>query len=171
MSDSFHFEHLQHFTAGTIGPKGQRTFYLQFGNAGELVSLKVEKGQVSALAEFFDQLLEELDPLPDGEIPLALDLIDPVEAAWAVASIGVAHQTGDGLFAMVIEELVIEDDEGEGEGEEEEIEPATAEVRLTQGQVQAFVGRARELLSSGRPPCDFCGRPLDHADGWCPCHN
>ena len=79
MSQSFHFERLQHFTAGTIGPKGQRTFFLQFGNAGELVSLKLEKTQVQALGEFFDGLLEDLDPVAPADVPLALDLIDPVE--------------------------------------------------------------------------------------------
>ncbi len=162
MSESFHFDELQHFTAGTVGPKGQRTFFLQFGNAGQLVSLKLEKGQVHALAEFFDQLLEDHDPLAADEVPLALELIDPVDPAWVVASIGIAHETDDGTFAMVIDELVPDEDGPE---------PATAEVRLTQGQVQAFIDRARDLMASGRPPCEYCGRPLDHDDGWCPCHN
>lgn len=163
MSESFHFEELQHFTAGTVGPQGQRTFFLQFGNAGELVSLKLEKGQVHALSEFLDRLLEDLDPIPDEDVPLALDLIDPVEAAWVVASIGVAFQEDSSTFILVAEELVEEEDE--------EDEPATAQLRLSLGQVRAFVERGRDLVASGRPPCDYCGRPLDHADGWCPCHN
>ena len=161
MSQSFHFDHLQHFTAGTVGPKGQRTFFLQFGNAGDLVSLKLEKTQVQALGEFFDGLLDDLEPVAPDEVPLALDLIDPIEPAWVVASIGVAHQADDGMFVLVADELV----------EDEDAEPATAELRLTQGQVQAFVERARDLVASGRPPCPFCGRPLDHDDGWCPCYN
>ena len=92
MSDSYHFERPEHFTAGTVGPKGQRTFFLQFGNAGELVALKLEKGQVHALAEYLDQLLDDIDPVDEDDIPLALDLIDPVEAAWVVGSVGDIHE-------------------------------------------------------------------------------
>lgn len=165
MRPSFHFEELEHFTAGTVGPKGQRTFFLQFGNRGNLVSLKLEKGQVHALAEFLDQLLDDVQPVTDDDVPLALDLIDPVESAWTVASIGVAFHEDDQTFVLVAEELLVDDDDDEDD------EPANAQLHLTRGQVAAFVERARELVSSGRPPCDFCGRPLDHDDGWCPCHN
>ena len=163
MNPSYHFDELEHFTAGTVGPKGQRTFYLQFGTRGNLVSLKLEKGQVHALAEFLDQLLDDVQPFADEEVPLALDLIDPVESAWTVASIGVAFQEDEQMFILVAEELLRDDAEDD--------EPASAQIRATRGQVTAFVERARELVSSGRPPCDFCGRPLDQDDGWCPCHN
>lgn len=159
MAESFNYDSLEHFTAGTQGPVGQRVFYLQFGRQGDLVSLKVEKGQVYALAEFLDQLLEGLGEITEEDIPLALDLIDPVDPAWVVASIGVAFQEDSGVFVVVVEELTEEED------------PATAELRVTPGQVKAFVERARELVASGRPPCEYCGRPLDDDDGWCPCHN
>lgn len=160
MSESYHFDQLQHFTAGTVGPKGQRTFFLQFGNAGELVTLKLEKGQVHALGEFLDQLLEDAAPLAPDDVALALDLIDPIEPAWVVSSIGVAHHTDDDTFALLVEEMV-----------EDDAEPATAELRLTPGQVKGFVDRARLLMVSGRPPCQYCGRALDDAEGWCPCFN
>lgn len=167
MSASFHFDRVQHFTAGTVGPRGQRTFYLQFGNPGELVSLKAEKGQVYSLAEFLDELLDDEAVEPD-DVPLALDLIDPIETAWAVASIGVAHDDTTNTFVLVVEEFVPEPDDEETD---REAEPATAQVRLTPGQVKAFIERSRDLVAAGRPPCPFCGRALDHEDGWCPCHN
>ena len=72
MSRSFHFGELQHFTAGTVGPSGQRVFYLQFGNPDDLATLQLEKIQVRALAEFLDQLLDEAEPILQDEIPLAL---------------------------------------------------------------------------------------------------
>ena len=72
MSRSFHFGELQHFTAGTVGPSGQRVFYLQFGNPDDLAPLQLEKIQVRALAEFLDQLLDEAEPILQDEIPLAL---------------------------------------------------------------------------------------------------
>lgn len=169
MSESFHFDELQHFTAGTVGPRGRRTFYLQFGNPGDMVSLKLEKQQVIALAEFLDGLLDDLDPLAPDEVPLALDLIEPVEEAWVVATIGVAYREDVRRFLLVAEELV--PDDVDADDDDDEIEPATAQLDLTPGQVKAFVERARDLVAAGRPPCTFCGRPLEGDDGWCPCHN
>ena len=43
MSESFDFETPDHFTAGAVGPPGQRVFYLQARQARQLVSLKCEK--------------------------------------------------------------------------------------------------------------------------------
>ncbi|MFV2040174.1 MAG: DUF3090 family protein [Acidimicrobiales bacterium] len=159
MSRSYHFPHLEHFTAGTVGPKGQRAFFIQFGNAGELVSLKVEKAQVHARSEFLDQLLDDVE-IPEDHA-LALDLVEPIEAEWVVSTIGVAYQELDNEFVLVVEELT----------EDEESESATAQVHLSPSQVQAFVNRSRDLVAAGRPPCAFCGRPLDGDDGWCACHN
>jgi len=34
-------------------------------------------------------------------------------------------------------------------------------VRLTPLGVSAFVKRATEIVASGRPPCPFCGQPLN----------
>lgn len=164
MSASYHFDELQHFTAGTVGPKGQRTFYIQFGNPGELIALKVEKGQVYSLAEFLDQLLDDVT-VADEDVPLALDLIDPVEASWPVSSIGVAFDEDDAMFVLVAEELIVDADD------DVEAEAATAQLRITPGQAKAFIEKSRDLVAAGRPPCTFCGRPVDHDDGWCPCHN
>jgi uncharacterized repeat protein (TIGR03847 family) len=162
MSESFRFESPDLFTAGTTGPKGQRVFYLQFGDVGSLVTIKLEKGQVHALAEYLDQLLDDAGRVPRDQVPLALDLIEPVRASWTVSSIGVGFDEAEGHFLLVAEELMADDDDSE---------PATAEVTLSTGQVQAFVERARDLVNAGRPPCSYCGRPLDSDDGWCPCFN
>ena len=50
MSASFSFDDVEHFTVGTLGPRGERVFYLQGRAEGELVSLRLEKQQVAALA-------------------------------------------------------------------------------------------------------------------------
>jgi uncharacterized repeat protein (TIGR03847 family) len=163
MSASFSFDEPELFTAGTVGPKGQRVFYLQFGNPGSLTALKLEKGQVNALAEFLDQLLEDAGPVDPDDVPLALDLVEPIDSAWTVSSIGVGFEEEAQQFLLVAEEL-IDDDEAD-------LDPATAQLRLSPGQVQAFIEHARDIVSSGRPPCSYCGRPLDDDDDWCPCFN
>ena len=60
MSESFHFEAVDMLTVGTLGPKGERVFYLQCLAGGELVSLKFEKRQAAALAEYLERVLGEL---------------------------------------------------------------------------------------------------------------
>ena len=44
------------FTAGAVGPKGQRVFYLQAREGRLVVTLKLEKQQVGALADYLEQI-------------------------------------------------------------------------------------------------------------------
>ena len=49
--------------------------------------------------------------------------------------------------------------------------PAVLRVRITAAQARAFVRRALQLVSQGRPPCPLCGLPLDPAGHVCPRQN
>jgi uncharacterized repeat protein (TIGR03847 family) len=44
-------------------------------------------------------------------------------------------------------------------------------VRLQPTDARAFVARTVKVLSSGRPPCPFCGEPLDPLGHLCPRRN
>src|SRR4051795_4663590 len=50
----------ERFVAGTVGPPGQRTFFLQARSGARITSIALEKQQVSVLAERVDDLLDEL---------------------------------------------------------------------------------------------------------------
>ena len=76
-----------------------------------------------------------------------------------------------------------EDDADADESEEDE-EPATLEfddsdpdgpdlvrVRLTPLAARAFVERSLRTVAAGRPPCPFCGLPLDPTGHICPRKN
>ena len=65
---SFNMEFVDAFTVGTVGPKGQRVFYIQARGEGELVSLKAEKQQVATLAQYLLGLLfvQRFDRAADG---------------------------------------------------------------------------------------------------------
>ena len=53
------FEPPERFVAGTVGPPGERAFFLQARGGGRLVSVALEKVQVSLLAEKLEELLTE----------------------------------------------------------------------------------------------------------------
>lgn len=162
MSASFDLNDLEHFTVGAIGPPGQRVFYLQAGITGTLVTLKLEKQQAAALAEYLAGALREISDDPDAIVPEAdIGLIDPVEAEWTVGDIGIGYDADtDRMLIMATEMPAQEDDD-----------LATARFRITRGQVAGFVARARQVVASGRPPCRFCGAPLNDDGTWCPCFN
>jgi uncharacterized repeat protein (TIGR03847 family) len=141
------------FTTGTIGPPGERVFYLQARENELVITVRCEKQQVAALADYFSGLLDDLEPTPYGVAAGELQLTEPFEEVWTVGPIGVAYDEPADRIVVVLEELVDEDMEG-----------ASIKVRLSRAQVWAFVGHARQLVSAGRPPCRFCGLPLD-ADG------
>jgi len=146
------------FTTGTVGPAGQRVFYLQARDGDLIVTVRCEKQQVAALADYLDGLLEDLEPTPYGLATSDLDLTEPVQELWTVGPIGVAYDEPGDRIVVVLEELVEEDaDEG-----------ASVKVRLNRAQVSAFVRHSRDLVSAGRPPCRFCGLPLDAEGHACP---
>ena len=163
MSPSFDLNALEHFTVGTIGPPGQRVFYLQAGVTGTLVSLKLEKQQVAALAEYLDGALREISDNPDAIEPEAdIGLIEPLEAEWTVGDIGIGYDAEADQMLIMATEMP---------SEEEADDLATARFRITRGQVAGFVARARQVVAAGRPPCRFCGAPLNDDGTWCPCSN
>jgi uncharacterized repeat protein (TIGR03847 family) len=161
MSDSFDLETPDHFTAGTVGPVGERVFYLQARQQRRLVTLKCEKGQVKALGEYLSRLLGPLRPAPD-DIGGECDLVEPVTPAWVIGTLGVGYDEARDRIVVVASEAV-EEDSGE--------EPARARFHIARSQAAAFVRRARELMEAGRPPCPLCNLPLDPTGHVCPRSN
>ena len=64
---------------------------------------------------------------------------------------------------------VADGDDEETAAEVEELPPlGVVRVTLPPAQARAFARRARALISAGRPPCPFCGGPLDPTGHVCP---
>jgi uncharacterized repeat protein (TIGR03847 family) len=163
MSESYDFSELDFLTVGTLGPKGQREFYLQARGDGRLVSLKIEKQQVTALADYLDRILDQLPDVEPGRVPDDLDMREPVVAAWSVGSIGIAYAEDRDQLIVMAEEFSDADDEGDA---------AHARFALSREQVAGLVERARHLVAAGRAPCPYCGQPLEPRNhDWCPCRN
>lgn len=159
MSASFDLDAPDHFTTGTVGQPGQRVFYLQGRQSRRMVTLKCEKEQVAALGEYLAGLLAQLSPA-GSSAPKETDLVEPVEASWAVGSIGVGYDREADRIVVEATELVDE--------EERETEAATARFRISRGQAATFVERARALIKGGRPSCPMCGQAVDPGGHFCP---
>ena len=166
MSESFEFEQPDHFTAGAIGKPGERVFYLQAREKGQLITLKCEKEQVRALGEYLTGLITKLGA-PKGKVPTEMDLLPFAEPAWIVGTLGVGYDEEHERIIVDAHELLEEEEEGQRAGEE----PASARVRITHEQARAFAGRAKELMQAGRPNCPVCSAPMDPAGHICPRSN
>jgi len=149
VSSSFDLGDVDRLTVGTVGPPGQRIFYLQAGAGAQVVSLRLEKTQVAALVAYLAALLSDL-PAP-GDLPADMDLVEPVVAEWVVGALGVTYDETTDRILVLAEEMVEEGDEG----------GASARVLATREQVAALAAHGAEVVASGRPPCQLCGQPLD----------
>ena len=161
MGSSFDLPEPDRFTAGTVGPPGQRVFYLQAREAEQVVTLRLEKAQVAALAEYLASVLADLAMPEPGSLPEDLELVEPVVAEWIVGQIGVVFDEDRDRMLVQAEELL---EEG---GEDADVDQGVARFALTRAQVAAFVAQAAELVSAGRPACELCGRPKDPEGHMC----
>jgi uncharacterized repeat protein (TIGR03847 family) len=174
------FEPPERFVAGTVGPPGDRTFFLQARGGGRTVSVALEKVQVALLAEKLEELLSEAHRRFGVEVPeLAIEPSDnepletPVDEEFRVGTLGLAYDVD--TSTVVIEAIAAgETDGAEPEPDVDEEIDADLDrlrVRLTPEAVRAFVERARRVVAAGRPPCPLCGQPLDPKGHLCPRHN
>jgi len=170
MSTSFDLPSPDVFTAGTVGPPGQRVFYLQVRDDQLIVTLRCEKQQVAALAEYFDGLLEDLEPTPYEVAAGDLSLVEPLDDLWTVGAIGVAYDEPSDRIVVVLEEITEQDAETDDEDQlvGQDGSGASVRVRLSRSQVSAFVRHSRTVVAAGRPPCRFCGLPIDPDGHACP---
>ncbi|HEX5542644.1 MAG TPA: DUF3090 domain-containing protein [Micromonospora sp.] len=172
------FEPPERFVAGTVGPPGERTFFLQARGGGRLVSVALEKVQVSLLAEKLEELLAEAHRRFGLELPelpsLEADndpLDTPVDEEFRVGTLGLAFDVDT---ATVIVEAIAVGEAGMDVTDDDE-EPDESldrlRVRLTPMATRQFIDRARRVVAAGRPPCPLCGQPLDADGHLCPRHN
>ncbi|MGI8700506.1 MAG: DUF3090 family protein [Nocardioidaceae bacterium] len=190
------FEEPQRFVAGTVGPPGQRTFFLQARDDARIVSVALEKQQVEILAERLDLLLDEaLRRLGgDARIPAIAPpgladkapLDQPIDEEFRVGTMTLGWEDESGLavielFPVSDENVVVQDLDGEDSSDDDEdevehevgldVEVEASEVlvvKLRPSYARSFVRRALTVVSAGRPPCQFCGGPIDPEGHLCP---
>lgn len=156
-----------HLTVGTIGPPGQRTFYLQGSRGAQTISLTIEKEQAILLANSLETFLEELErqhPQPTREAaePVWTDmrLREPIEELFRVGNMGLGYSEDESLVVLIAYELV-----------EEQEEPNIVSFWVTRNQVQSLVQHVSDVVKQGRPICGNCGQPIDPEGHFCPQRN
>jgi uncharacterized repeat protein (TIGR03847 family) len=120
MSESYELDSPERVAVGTLGPVGEREFFLQVREGAVLVTLKVEKQHVAALAQYLGRILREL-PRP-SEVPSdeSLELEDFVEPAFVVGALAVSYDEEADRVLLVAEEFPAGEPEMESSGEDDE---------------------------------------------------
>jgi uncharacterized repeat protein (TIGR03847 family) len=154
-----------HLTIGTIGPPGERVFYLQGSRGSDVVSLIIEKQQAAMLATSLETLLQDLAekfPADDTRDPVWTDLRlrEPIEPLFRAGNMGLGYNEEVDKIIVVAYELVEEDEEANA-----------VSFWATRSQAQALIKHAREVVSAGRPICGNCGQPIDPDGHFCPNRN
>ncbi len=156
------FDPPERFVAGVVGVPGQRTFFLQARSGRRIISVSMEKEQVVILADQISDLLEQVvsdksscEPADEylAEVdnnPLEQPLVDQFR-------VGTLQLSWDGHDHRVVIEAF----------SQVEAIPEVLAVHLLPEQATAFAERAKRLVAAGRPPCIFCGRPLDAVGHLC----
>lgn len=159
----YDFDPVDRVTTGAVGAPGQRTFYLQARRGRELISLVVEKVEVSALAEAIEQLLEQLSErnplLSTSEDALgftSMGLEEPLEETFRVARLGLGYDDDRDLLVIIAQSVG-----------EEESDRDIARLTMTREQARALALVGAEVVTKGRPRCPQCGEPMEPSGHFC----
>jgi uncharacterized repeat protein (TIGR03847 family) len=167
------FDPPDRFVAGTVGPPGQRTFFLQVSSGRRLTSLSLEKEQVAVLADRINDLLDSYAGGAGGD-HAAADVVDnapldtPIEDEFRVNTLSLGWDDARGV--VVIECLDRDPDDPEASIDPTVLteEPQQVRIVLPPARARAFARRAQTVVAAGRPPCPFCGGPLEPEGHICP---
>lgn len=157
-----------------MGEPGDRSFFLQARHGKRLTSVLLEKAQVVAIVDRLDLLLRELKRIDSNFVVAALPRDDepleqPIVEEFRVGLISLAWLSDRELVSI---ELQATSDQLENDEDLLVVDPENApdllNIVLTSAQTEAFIKRATSVVNAGRPPCPFCGLPLDTRGHVCP---
>ena len=144
------------FIVSTIGDPGERQFFIQVKSDDGINSVTLEKSQVIALTQRFEDLIRELRRgklAPTADLSAAATVDDlPMELPIDEVVVNIQAISQD-------DDLILDDlDSG----------PDLLVATLKIDQVKGFCERAKTIVSAGRPACPFCGLPIDPLGHLCP---
>ncbi len=152
MDDFRELRDIEAFCVGTVGPPGQRIFFLQATTGDEVVSWKAEKEHVVVLASTLADVLSEYGIT--AEPAQVTQLVEPVEPAFAVRQVGLRLMLDDDPETSRVVVVLRDSDEPISETADD-YDPdnetgAAAVVWLNANQAAAFVTNAADVVRDGR---------------------
>ena len=148
---------------GTVGAPGERTFFVQVRGEGRAAAVSIEKFHVTTLADRINDVLDRVAGGSASESAAALvadndPLETPIEEDFRVTTVRLLWDAERG---SVVIELYDEDPD-------ENQDAQGVRVWLNPQYARAFARRALAVAAAGRPPCPFCGGPLETSGHICP---
>jgi uncharacterized repeat protein (TIGR03847 family) len=174
MSEPLELDPAEFITIGTIGPPGNRVFYLQAGRQRDFVTLVIEKEHAASLAAGIVQILGEVAEKLDRKTPPPIleernmALREPIKPLFRVAQMGLGYDNERDQMVLVAQELILA---GEEDLEEGDIEPRVVRFFVSREDMLALSQHSETVVASGRPICGNCGRPIDADGHFCPKSN
>jgi uncharacterized repeat protein (TIGR03847 family) len=169
MSVFYEFEEVDAFTSGAIGQPGQRVFYLQARAGDRLVTVRCEKQQVAAIADYLKRVMVDLPPPEDRAIGGPGELQQPVDPIFVLGPIGLGYDRSSDRIVLQLEEMlpggIDPDDE---DLDDEDVDRGQIRVYVKRSQAAAFCDRAEQVVAAGRPNCQWCDLPIDPDGHPCP---
>jgi uncharacterized repeat protein (TIGR03847 family) len=141
--------HADFITVDTIGPPGQRTFYLQAAQDELVVTLIIEKEQAAAIAVAIGGALQQLEEINEEVDLSGLDLILPIEPLFRVGKLELGYDQERDMLVIAAEELT----EG-GPG-------GRVRIWARHEQMAALARKAAVAVAAGRPICPLCDEIIE----------
>jgi uncharacterized repeat protein (TIGR03847 family) len=166
MSVYYDFDEVDAFTVGAVGQPGARTFFLQARRGTVRVTVKCEKQQASAIADYLRRVLDDLPDPTEKPVPGAMELAAPVDAVFVLGPVGLGYDRTTDRVLVQLEEVMELDEEGEPIDDEDD--RGHLRVFLTRSQAAAFCEHTDAVVSAGRPACRWCTQPMNPEGHLCP---
>jgi len=165
MGEFHDFDEVDAFTVGAVGRPGQRVFLLQARRGRQRVTVKCEKQQAAAIADYLRRVLNDLPPADDRPMPGALELAAPIEPTFVLGPIGLGYERSTDRVLIQLDELVPDDSDDEFDDEFDDSDDEFGDsdddsgfdldddrnrlrVHLTRGQVLAFCEQADAVVAA-----------------------
>lgn len=188
MPEPIEFHTVDTLSAGAVGEPGQRAFYIQARSESAQLTVLLEKEQVALLAAeaiaFLDRIKEQYPEDPITLPAVMAELHEPTVPLFRARLIGLGFDPERELVLIELRERADDEDEDDDSDEvtdddarereralravDEDEDGYVARIYATRPQVRAMAARGAVVVSSGRPPCDLCGLPMDPEGHRCP---
>jgi uncharacterized repeat protein (TIGR03847 family) len=174
--DEIVFDSVEVFTTGAVGRPGARTFYLQVRDGDRVASVRCEKQQAAAIAQYLRRALAHLPIVEGTVVRRPMTLVEPVDEEFTLGSVGLEFVKTLDQFTLVLRDIessmADQDDDDDDDDIDDDIDPSVAEGRglrltISRAQALAFCDHTDRVVAAGRPDCEYCGRPVDTDGHFC----